>query len=134
MDSPLFIKCFLVTISILSGSVSSQFSYTIDIENKVSEAADVHCFLRGQPVFQMKILGGPHNIDVPVIVGGDNRLICDIALTVFLKKQGHFQLFDFETDKDRCNTAQRSCRWEIQDGGMCMGSGTACNPFLTWNK
>ncbi|KAM3374657.1 hypothetical protein P3S68_013371 [Capsicum galapagoense] len=134
MASPLFIICFLVTISILSGSVSSQFSYTINIENKVSEAARVHCFLRGQPVFQMKILDGPHNIEVPVIVGGDNRLICDIALTVFLKKQGRFQLFDFETDKNRCHIAERSCHWEIQDRGMCMGYRYSCNPFLPWNE
>ncbi|KAM3232473.1 hypothetical protein P3L10_017832 [Capsicum annuum] len=91
-------------------------------------------FLRGQPVFQMKILGGPHNIEVPVIVGGDNRLICDVALTVFLKKQGRFQLFDFETDKNRCHIAERSCHWEIQDRGMSMGYRYSCNPFLPWNE
>lgn len=131
MASSLFIICFLL---IFSRFISSQIIYSVNIENKASASAEFRCFLRGKDLgVHSGILpgSGPNYVDIPIIPKGDNSLTCDVTLTQ-VGKHGHVELFNFDRDKNNCEAFGHFCRWEIQDGGMCMGSGADCNPFFKW--
>ncbi|KAG5602374.1 hypothetical protein H5410_033744 [Solanum commersonii] len=96
----------------------------------------IDCFLRGKDVFQSKLIPGSdlNYIDIPIIPKEDNKLTCDIDLIVLSKKHAHFELFNFDRDKDNCDPIGHFCIWQILDEGTCMRSETSCKLFFPWNK
>lgn len=132
MASPLFITCFLLIF--LYSVNSDPIVYTVDIEHASSKPAVIYCTIR-QDVFKRVVLPGvgPNYIDIPIIPQGDNKITCDIDLIVLGTLHVHFDLFNFDRDRNNCDDGH-FCSWEIQKEGVCMGSKTDCKLFFMWNK
>ena len=135
MSSPLSQVLILCSvISLFSTSVNSLilFDYNVIIVNVASSKVDVKCTLRGQGLGDHPMNPrDSYNIDVPIVVKGDNRVFCDFNVLTGTKRHGHFEIFDYDRDKNTCEGTS-NCHWEIQGGGLCFIVGTNCNLFFKW--
>lgn len=135
MSSPLsqvLTLCFV--LSLFSTSVNSLilFDYNVLILNVASSKVDVKCTLRGKGLGDHPMKpNDSYNIDVPIVVKGDNHVFCDINVLGGNKQHGHFEIFNYDRDMNTC-VGINNCHWEIQDVGLCFVVGTKCNLFFKW--
>lgn len=137
MTSPLcqvFILCFVLSFSSTCVNSVILFDYKISIKNKASETNEVHCILRGEDLGVHPFNPNDfYEVDIPIVVKGDNSVFCDVKLIVKQFKHGNFELFNFDRDKDSCDD-NNTCHWEVQDGGLCLAVGDKCNLFFYWSN